>query len=425
MSGDVDVLGQYNYLDVWNHDRFLTKLQRDRTPTTTRARFRSSAFDATSRHDRRGPRTSAPGARRPVRRLHRRPRRPLARAARAGATRLIGLDRDPDALARARDTLAPWAIASSSCTPTTARSTTSSTPRDRRVDGALADLGVSSMQFDAPGRGFSFQRDEPLDMRMDQSAATPPPISSRASTSASSPTRSSSTAKSASRAASRARSSSARRERRSTPPAARRDRPPRVPRRGYQRIDPATRTFQALRIWVNRELEGSIASRSGARGCGRRAARRDHVSLARRPHRQAHAARARSASGARAGADEEADRAARRRSGGQPTRAERQAPRGGAYRMKGRDPRGATMESFEYAIKKDVRNNPIVREMDEERHRELWKSVGVAGFLVLVLLLSAWQHFELLRHGYQTEEMQRLRATEEEAGAGCCSRSKR
>ena len=29
MSGDVDVLGQYNYLDVWNHDRFMTKLQRD------------------------------------------------------------------------------------------------------------------------------------------------------------------------------------------------------------------------------------------------------------------------------------------------------------------------------------------------------------------------------------------------------------
>ena len=29
MTGDVDVLGQYNYLDVWNHDRFLTKLQRE------------------------------------------------------------------------------------------------------------------------------------------------------------------------------------------------------------------------------------------------------------------------------------------------------------------------------------------------------------------------------------------------------------
>ena len=38
-----------------------------------------------------------------------------------------------------------------------------------------------------------------------------------------------------------------------------------------------------------------------------------------------------------------------------------------------------TAESFEYAIKKDVRNNPIVREVDEARQRELWKSVGVAG----------------------------------------------
>ncbi len=57
------------------------------------------------------------------------------------------------------------------------------------------------------------------------------------------------------------------------------------------------------------------------------------------------------------------------------------------------------MEPFEYAIKKDVRNNPIVREVDEARQRELWKSVGVAAFLVLVLLISAWQHFELLRHG--------------------------
>jgi cell division protein FtsL len=73
-------------------------------------------------------------------------------------------------------------------------------------------------------------------------------------------------------------------------------------------------------------------------------------------------------------------------------------------------------ESFEYAIKKDVRNNPIVREIDEARQRELWKSVGIAGFLVLAFLFSAWQHFELLRHGYQVEEMQRQRALEEETG---------
>ena len=71
------------------------------------------------------------------------------------------------------------------------------------------------------------------------------------------------------------------------------------------------------------------------------------------------------------------------------------------------------MEPFEYAIKKDVRNNPIVREVDETRQRELWKSAGVAVFLVLVLLVSAWQHFELLRHGYQTEAMQRERAVQE------------
>ncbi|MBI3400515.1 MAG: cell division protein FtsL [Acidobacteria bacterium] len=74
------------------------------------------------------------------------------------------------------------------------------------------------------------------------------------------------------------------------------------------------------------------------------------------------------------------------------------------------------MEPFEYAIKKDVRNNPIVREVDEARQREMWKSVGIAGLLVVVLLFSAWQHFELLRHGYQIEQMQRDRAAEDETG---------
>ena len=71
-------------------------------------------------------------------------------------------------------------------------------------------------------------------------------------------------------------------------------------------------------------------------------------------------------------------------------------------------------ENFEYAIKKDVRNNAIVREVDEDRQREMWKSAGVGAFLVAVLLFSAWQHFELLRHGYQIEELQRQRAAEEE-----------
>ena len=69
-------------------------------------------------------------------------------------------------------------------------------------------------------------------------------------------------------------------------------------------------------------------------------------------------------------------------------------------------------ESFEYAIRKDVRNNPIVREVDEQRQRELWQSLGIGVLLVLVLLFSAWQHFELLRHGYRLEQMQRDRAVE-------------
>jgi cell division protein FtsL len=71
-------------------------------------------------------------------------------------------------------------------------------------------------------------------------------------------------------------------------------------------------------------------------------------------------------------------------------------------------------ESFEYAIKKDVRNNPIVREVDNARQRQLGKTVAVAGLLVGMLLFWAWQQFELLQHGYRLEEMQRERVAEEE-----------
>ena len=73
-----------------------------------------------------------------------------------------------------------------------------------------------------------------------------------------------------------------------------------------------------------------------------------------------------------------------------------------------------TGDNFEYAIKKDVRNNPIVREVDRERHREMLRSVGLGVFLVLVALFATWQHFDLLRHGYRIEEMQKARAAEEE-----------
>jgi cell division protein FtsL len=70
-------------------------------------------------------------------------------------------------------------------------------------------------------------------------------------------------------------------------------------------------------------------------------------------------------------------------------------------------------ETFEYAIKKDVRNNPLVREVDERRVREQWRFLVVGGLIVIVLLFSGWQRVELLQHGYRAEQMQRQRAEEE------------
>ena len=66
----------------------------------------------------------------------------------------------------------------------------------------------------------------------------------------------------------------------------------------------------------------------------------------------------------------------------------------------------------EYDIRRDIRNNPIEREIDRVRQRELWRSGGVGVCLVAVLLFSAWQHFELLRHGYEIEQMEQNRALE-------------
>ena len=190
----------------------------------------------------------------------------------AGATRVIGFDRDLDALAHARRTLAPWhdrielvhADYRSLDEVLDAR-------RIDRVDGALADLGVSSLQFDAPGRGFSFQRDEPLDMRMDQSGGdTAADLVARASerelADAIFQNGEERFSRRIARAIVAARSEAAIHTTAQLASIVRRA----IPRRGPVRIDPATRTFQALRIWVNRELDGldrfleSTARRLGA-----------------------------------------------------------------------------------------------------------------------------------------------------------------
>jgi hypothetical protein len=89
----------------------------------------------------------------------------------AGATRVIGLDRDPAALIQAQRALdALEGRVELVHSDYRALEQVLAARNLDRVDGVLADLGVSSMQLDAPGRGFSFRRDEPLDMRMDTTA---------------------------------------------------------------------------------------------------------------------------------------------------------------------------------------------------------------------------------------------------------------
>jgi 16S rRNA (cytosine1402-N4)-methyltransferase len=175
----------------------------------------------------------------------------------AGATRLIGVDRDPTALVYARETLAPWAGVVELVHADYAGIAGVLDERHiTAVDGAVADLGISSVQLETPGRGFSFQRDEPLDMRMDQSGGE---------------TAAALVARSSERELADAifaygEERFSRRIARAIVHA-RRERPidttgrlasivrDVVPHRGHVRIDPATRTFQALRIWVNRELD--------------------------------------------------------------------------------------------------------------------------------------------------------------------------
>ena len=176
----------------------------------------------------------------------------------AGATRVIGIDRDPQALAVARTTLASWGDRVELVHADYREIDRVLDDRDiPHVDGALADLGVSSLQLDGADRGFSFQRDEPLDMRMDRTTgATAAEVVAGATETELADAIYAYGEERFSRRIARAIVHT-----RQAEPIATTARLAAVvrgamPSRGYQRIDPATRTFQALRIWVNRELEG-------------------------------------------------------------------------------------------------------------------------------------------------------------------------
>jgi 16S rRNA (cytosine1402-N4)-methyltransferase len=181
---------------------------------------------------------------------------------------LIGLDKDPAALRIAavrlsasglrndpetgsREAKADWP------TVTLLHRSFAELANDQRpatIDGLLADLGVSSLQFDTPARGFSFQADGPLDMRMDpQSERTAEQVVNHLDER---------------QLADVIYEFGEERRSRRIARAICRSRPIRTtaqladvisaaarPMNRGEKIHPATRTFQALRIFVNRELD--------------------------------------------------------------------------------------------------------------------------------------------------------------------------
>ena len=175
----------------------------------------------------------------------------------SGATRLIGIDRDPDAIAIAKVELEAFA---DRVTFVHADYREVAEVLDAlgvtEVSGLLADFGVSSLQLDADGRGFSFKRDEPLDMRMDRSQGeTAAELIDRVDETELADLIYRFGEERRSRQVARAIVMA-----RQQLPITTTGRLAEVVRRGvaargWQRIDPATRTFQALRIWVNRELD--------------------------------------------------------------------------------------------------------------------------------------------------------------------------
>jgi cell division protein FtsL len=68
---------------------------------------------------------------------------------------------------------------------------------------------------------------------------------------------------------------------------------------------------------------------------------------------------------------------------------------------------------LEYAIRKDVRNNPVIREHDARQRREFRTIVLLACGAVAVLLVAAWQHFETLQHRMAIEDLKLSRAYEQ------------
>ena len=175
----------------------------------------------------------------------------------AGAGRVIGIDRDRSALALAGATFDDGGRVTATHDDYRHLPEVLDALQVPVADGILADLGVSSMQLDAPERGFSFRQSGPLDMRMDTSRGRS--LADRLATADASELADVIWAFGEERQSRRvARAIIAARDRNElTDTLTLASVVRRAAGRGsWQRIDPATRTFQALRIWVNDELEG-------------------------------------------------------------------------------------------------------------------------------------------------------------------------
>jgi 16S rRNA (cytosine1402-N4)-methyltransferase len=173
----------------------------------------------------------------------------------APAARLLGVDRDSDALELAGARLARFG-ARVELVQGDFRDLGRLVGPSRRAAGVLADLGVSSLQLDRAERGFSFQRDGPLDMRMARSGRTAAELLNRSTeaelTEIFRQYGEEPEAKRVARAIVRERAERPIETTRVLAEIVRRAK--RSPR-GEARIDPATRVFQALRIAVNEELD--------------------------------------------------------------------------------------------------------------------------------------------------------------------------
>jgi len=171
---------------------------------------------------------------------------------------LIGLDKDPAALEIAQAKLAGTADWPEIKLIHGSFAEIANSQRPATIDGILADLGVSSLEFGNPARGFSFQAEGPLDMRMNpQAELTAEQVVNHSDERELADVIYEFGEERRSRRIARAivRSRPIRTTVQLAGVVSAAARPMKLGQKGYDRIHPATRTFQALRIFVNRELD--------------------------------------------------------------------------------------------------------------------------------------------------------------------------